>query len=90
MSTCGIGGGGTSQNVGGIDSAVKYPDFALCVRTQNDVYIKGYIVIPPNNKTRLKRFICLHIGHHARKRNRNAAKNEYLCIILLQTCIFIR
>ena len=70
------GRGVTSQNVCGIYSAGKYPDFALCVRTQIDFYITGYIVTPPNNKTRLKRFICLHIGHHARKRNRNTAKNE--------------
>ena len=48
------GEGVTSQNVCGIYSAGKYPDFALCVRTQIDFYIIGCIVTPPNNKTRLK------------------------------------
>ena len=52
----------------------KYPDFAICVRTQIDVYITGCIVTPPNNKTRLKRFIYLYNGHHAHKRNTNTAK----------------
>ena len=77
------------ENVGGIYSAGKYPDFALCVRTQNDFNLKGGITAHPNNKTRLNRFICLYTGHYTRKRNRNTAKNEYLCIILLQTCIFM-
>lgn len=48
------GEGASSQNVGGIYSAGKYPDFAICVRTQIDFYITGCIVTPPNNKTRLK------------------------------------
>ena len=67
MSTCGKGGGGTSQNVGGIYSAGKYSDFALCVRTQIDFYITGCIVTPPNNKTRLNRFIFVYNGHYAHK-----------------------
>ena len=67
------GRGCTSQNVGGIYSAGKYPVFALCVRTQIDFYLKGGITTHPNNKTRLNRFICVHIGHHARKRNMNTA-----------------
>ena len=57
----------------------KYSDFALCVRTQNDFCRKGGITAPPNNKTRLNRFICLHNGHYTRKRNRNKSKNVYLC-----------
>ena len=90
MSTCGKGGGGVRvENIGGIYSAGKYSVLAICVRTQIDFYITGYIVTPPNNKTRLNRFICVYNGHHARKRNRNTAKNEYLCIILLQNCIFM-
>ena len=35
------GGGGTSQNVPHIYSAGKYPVLAICVRTQNDFYLKG-------------------------------------------------
>ena len=42
------------ENVGGIYSVGKYPDFALCVRTQIDFYLKGGISIHPNNKTCLK------------------------------------
>lgn len=56
----------------------KYPDFALCVRTQNDVCITGCIVTPPNNKTRLKRFICLHNGRYTRKQDGTRRKmNKY-------------
>ena len=84
------GRGCTSQNVPHIYSAGKYPVLAICVRTQNDFCRKGSITAHLNNKTRLKRFICVHNGHHAHKRNRNTAKSVYLCIILLQTCIFIR
>ena len=69
VSTCGKGGGGTSQNVGGIYSAGKYSVFAICVRTQIDFYITGCIVTPPNNKTRLNRFICLHNGRYTRKQD---------------------
>ena len=69
VSTCGKGGGGTSQNVGGIYSAGKCADFALCVRTQIDVYRKGGITAHPNNKTRLNRFICLHNGRYTRKQD---------------------
>lgn len=46
--------GGTSQNVGGIYSAGKCADFALCVRTQIDVYLKGGITAHSDNKTCLK------------------------------------
>ena len=76
------GRGVTSQNVCGIYSAGKYPDFAVCVRTQIDFYLKGGITAHPNNKTRLKRFICVYNGHHARKRNMNTAKTVYLCNIV--------
>ena len=63
------------KNVGGIYSAGKYSVFAICVRTQIDFYLKCGISIHPHNKTRLNRFICLHIGHYTHKRNRNTAKN---------------
>ena len=43
--------------------------FALCVRTQINVYITGCIVTPPNNKTRLKRFIFVYNGHYTRKQD---------------------
>ena len=80
-STCAKGGGGTSQKVGGIYSEVKYPDFALCVRTQINVYITGCIVTPPNNKTRLKRLICVHNGHYARKQGGTRLKMYIYAII---------
>ena len=63
------GRGCTSQNVGGIYSAGKYPDFDLCVRTQIDFYLKGGITAHPNNKTRLNRLICVYNGHHAHKQD---------------------
>ena len=69
-------GRGTSQNVSGIYSAGKYPDFALCVRTQIDFCRKGGITAHADNKTRLNRFICVHNGHYTHKRNTNTAKNE--------------
>ena len=69
-STCAKGGGCTSQNIPHIYSAGKYPVLAICVRTQIDFYLKGGITTPPNNKTRLKRFICVHNGHHTEKRNK--------------------
>ena len=47
----------------------NYPVLAVCVRTQINVYITGCIVTPPNEKTRLNRFICLHNGRHARKQS---------------------
>ena len=78
-----------SQNVGGIYSEVKYPDLAICVRTQINVYITGCIVTPPHNKTLLKRLICVHNGRYAHKRNRNTAENVYLCNIVTITCIFM-
>ena len=62
------------KNISGIYSAGKYPVFAICVRTQIDFYLKGGITAHPSNKTRLKRFICVHIGQYARKRNRNKSK----------------
>ena len=43
------------KNVGGIYSAVKFADFALCVRTQIDFYLKGGITAHSDDKTRLKR-----------------------------------
>ena len=57
------------KNVGGIYSAVKYPDFALCVRTQIDFCRKGGITAHADNKTRLNRFICLHNGRYTRKQD---------------------
>ena len=78
-STCGKGGGGTSQKCRRNILGGKCAVLAICVRTQIDFYITGCIDTPPNNKTRLKRFICLHNGHHARKRNMNTAKTVYLC-----------
>ena len=66
------------KNVGGIYSADKYADFALCVRTQIDFYLKGGITTPPNNKTRLKRFICVHNGRYGRKQDGTRLKmNKY-------------
>ena len=70
-----------SQNVGGIYSEVKYPDLAICVRTQINVYITGCIVTPPNNKTRLKRFIFVHNGHYARKQGGTWRKMNIYAII---------
>ena len=67
------------ENVGGIYSAGKCAVFALCVRTQIDFYLKGGITAHPNNKTRLNRLICVYNGRYTRKRNRNTAKNVYLC-----------
>ena len=63
------GRGCTSQNVGEIYSAGKYPDLAICVRTQNDFNLKGGITAHSDNKTRLNRFICLHNGHYTHKQN---------------------
>ena len=57
------------ENAGGIYSAGKYSVLAICVRTQIDFYIIGCIVTPPNNKTRLKRLICVHIGRYTRKQD---------------------
>ena len=55
--------------------------FALCVRTQINVYITGCIVTPPNNKTRLKRFICVHNGHYTRKQDETRLKMYKYAII---------
>ena len=77
------------KNVGGIYSAGKCTVLAICVRTQNDFYLKGGITAHPNNKTRLKRLICVYNGHYARKQDETRRKYEYLCIILLQMCIFM-
>lgn len=73
-----MGMGCTSQNVPHIYSAGKYPDFALCVRTQIDFNLKGGITTHSDNKTRLKRLICVHNGHHARKQDGTRRKmNKY-------------
>ena len=64
------------ENVCEIYSAGKYPDFAPCVRTQNDFNHKGGITSHSDNKTCLKRLIFVYNGHYTRKRNRNTAKNE--------------
>ena len=58
---------------------MKYHVLAICVRTQIDFYLKGGITAHSDNKTRLNRFICLHNGRHAHKRNMNTAKTVYLC-----------
>ena len=63
------GDGVRVENVGRIYSAGKYSVFAICVRTQNDFCLKGGITAHSDNKTRLKRFICVHIGHHTRKQD---------------------
>ena len=63
------GEGASSQNVGGIYSAGKCADFALCVRTQIDFCRKGGITAHADNKTRLNRFICVHIGRYTRKQD---------------------
>ena len=56
----------------------KCADFAVCVRTQIDFYITGCIVTPPNNKTRLNRFICVHIGRYTHKQDGTRRKmNKY-------------
>ena len=68
------GEGVSSQNVPRIILGGKCAIFALCVRTQIDFCRKGGITAHPDNKTRLKRIIYVHIGHYARKRNRNTAK----------------
>ena len=65
-----------SQKVVGIYSAGKYPDLAICVRTQIDFYRKGGITAHSDNETRLNRFIFVYNGHYTHKRNRNTAKNE--------------
>ena len=66
------------ENIGGIYSAGKCADFALCVRTQIDFYITGCIVTPPHNKIRLKRFIYLYIGRYTRKQDGTRRKmNKY-------------
>ena len=54
----------------------KCADFAVCVRTQIDFYLKGGISIHPHNKTRLNRFICLHNGHYTQKRNMNGTGTQ--------------
>ena len=66
------------ENISGIYSAGKYPVLAICVRTQNDFYLKGGITAHSDNKTRLKRLICVHNGHYARKRDETRRKmNKY-------------
>ena len=66
------------ENVSGIYSAGKYSVFAICVRTQIDFYITGCIVTPPNNKTRLKRFIFVYNGRYTRKQDGTRRKmNKY-------------
>ena len=80
----------SSQNVGGIYSAGKYPVLAICVRTQNDFNLKGGITAHSDNKTRLKRFICVYNGRYTRKQDETRLKMNiyatfnyklaYLCI----------
>ena len=55
---------------------MKYPVLSICVRTQIDFYLKGGISIHPHNKTRLKRFICLHNGRYTQKRNMNGTGTQ--------------
>ena len=83
MSTCGKGGGGVRvKNVGGIYSAGKCAVLAICVRTQIDFYITGCIVIPPHNKTRLKRFIFVYNGRYTQKRHMNRTGTQQKCIFM--------
>lgn len=58
-----------SQNVGGIYSEVKYPDLAICVRTQNYFNLKCGITTHPHNKTLLNSLICVHNGRYGRKQD---------------------
>ena len=69
------------KNASGIYSAGKYPVLAICVRTQIVFYITGCIVTPPNNKTRLNRFICVHNGHYAHKQDGTRLKMNIYAII---------
>lgn len=68
------GEGASSQNVPHIYSAGKCAVLAICVRTQIDFYITGCIVTPPNNKTRLKRFIFVYNGRYAQKQDETRLK----------------
>ena len=73
------------ENVGRIYSVGKCAVFALCVRTQINVYITGCIVTHPHNKTRLKRFIFVYNGRYTQKRHMNGTgtqQNVYLCNIV--------
>ena len=81
------------KNVGGIYSAGKCAVFAICVRTQIDFYITGCIVTPPNNKTRLKRFIFVYNGRYVHKQDGTRRKmNKYtqyyykLAYLCTKTC----
>ena len=66
------------KNVPHIYSAGKYPDFAPCVRTQIDFYLKGGITAHSDNKTRLNRFICVYNGRYTRKQDGTRLKmNKY-------------
>lgn len=66
------------KNIGGIYSAGKCADFALCVRTQNDFYLKGGITAHSDNKTRLKRIIYVYNGRYTRKQDGTRRKmNKY-------------
>ena len=69
------------KNVSGIYSAGKCVDFALCVRTQNDFYLKGGITAHSGNKTRLNRFICVHIGRYTREQDGTRLKMYIYAII---------
>ena len=77
------GRGCTSQKCSRNILGMKYPVFAICVRTQIDVCRKGGITAHPNNKIRLKRLICVHNGHHARKQDGTWRKMNIYAIILL-------
>ena len=57
------------ENVCGIYSAGKYPVLAICVRTQNDFNLKGGITAHSDNKTRLKRLICVYNGRYTHKQD---------------------
>ena len=62
------------ENVGGIYSAGKYSVLAICVRTQIDFHLECAITAHSDNKTRLKRFICVHNGHYTRKQDETRLK----------------
>ena len=74
------GRGCASQNIPHIYSAGKCADFAVCVRTQNDFYLKGGITTHPNNKTRLKHLIFVYNGHYAHKQDGTRLKMNIYAI----------
>ena len=71
------------KNVGRIYSAGKCAVLAICVRTQIDFHLECGITVHSDNKTRLKRLICVHIGRYGRKQDGTRRKMNIYAIILL-------